>query len=786
MYPLQQTDETNCYKELLSEGSVCDSVKYLAEITKLNACVRLIPKADITNFFDRSFEEASSDNLNPEVYYDLVNGLETHEYGGTCRSEFCQLLRKSPKGQYKCCQEHSINCNGSFKGHRIINHTCYAGFRKMTAAIHLGSHPIANLSLEKPPEKKESINPKELFYELGLNDHGVDVSYFESAYNKLKNMEPPNINHAEQLLYDTAEILSEKATSREMLNIIQDIGRDIAAIQDLRDILKFFINHAKRLIKFDNASIWLTSLNMSKQLEPAACSDMDDMEPDDLKRYFSKQVAIGEDLLGKVAVNRSGVLFNKRKEILEYSPEIEYSRRLKHLCSYAAAPMWAGGNLIGVFELGSNSENAFTNTDLHLLNTLAAHASVSAQSARVASVLSEIISQRDIKKLVDCVVLKVPKLINAKGCSLFLRKNSKEGRAYLVASQGIPQEYVAEDIYLKEEPKPGKAYYEPGQGLTGWVLEEGEILNIEAHNNEKHRRDEIEKFNKTLTAKGWSPLKWEGLYREQISDSGYLSNSMDEYARKAWLGVPIVYIDNEGKKNIYGVLRVTEKDPDNFSEEEGQILQACSRNVALVLHNDYTEKRNNTLLIEVVAALAAAIDAKDSYTEGHSQHVREISVGIGKRMNLNEKELKDLEMAALLHDIGKIGIPDIILSKPGEFNKAERKMIGIHPEIGAAIIEKITDFGNICRGVLEHHERMNGSGYPKGIEGENISLFGRIIAVADCFDAMTTKRPYKNEKDYIQAFEEIDRDVQKGVLDKEVVKAFREEYGTLFKAVKRI
>ena len=154
-------------------------------------------------------------------------------------------------------------------------------------------------------------------------------------------------------------------------------------------------------------------------------------------------------------------------------------------------------------------------------------------------------------------------------------------------------------------------------------------------------------------------------------------------------------------------------------------------------------KYNKRLFISTISALAAAIDAKDEYTRGHSERVTRYSVIIGKYLGLNAIELERLKVAGLLHDIGKIGIDDRILRKPGILTAEEFEEMKKHPVIGFNILEPIKELREINKGVKYHHEKWDGSGYPEGLKGEDIPLIARIIAVADTFDAMTTKRPYQ-------------------------------------------
>jgi len=147
---------------------------------------------------------------------------------------------------------------------------------------------------------------------------------------------------------------------------------------------------------------------------------------------------------------------------------------------------------------------------------------------------------------------------------------------------------------------------------------------------------------------------------------------------------------------------------------------------------------------ETVIAFSEALDAKDQYTAGHSRRVMEYSVDIGERMELGESDIEQLKKSALLHDIGKIGIPDAVLQKKGKLSDVEYSIIKSHSEIGATILKSIKSFKHLVPAVYHHHERFDGKGYPHGIKGEQIPLHARIIAVADSFDAITSNRPYRN------------------------------------------
>jgi putative nucleotidyltransferase with HDIG domain len=159
----------------------------------------------------------------------------------------------------------------------------------------------------------------------------------------------------------------------------------------------------------------------------------------------------------------------------------------------------------------------------------------------------------------------------------------------------------------------------------------------------------------------------------------------------------------------------------------------------------------------VLEALSATVDARDAYTAGHSRRVRDVAVVLGEQLGLHEDELETLSQAALLHDIGKIAVPDSVLLKAGALTQAEWLVMKNHPEEGARIVERLGYLDELVPAIRHHHERPDGRGYPQGLRCEEIPLAARIIHVADSLDAMLTERPYRNALTFEEALAEIRR-----------------------------
>jgi len=185
----------------------------------------------------------------------------------------------------------------------------------------------------------------------------------------------------------------------------------------------------------------------------------------------------------------------------------------------------------------------------------------------------------------------------------------------------------------------------------------------------------------------------------------------------------------------------------------------------------YLDMRN--IYFETIKALSNAIDAKDHYTNGHSHRVAHYSEVIARKMGLTGKSIDIIKTAAILHDIGKIGIEDHILNKPSHLTDNEFYLIKQHPSIGAKILEDVDFLGEVSRIIKSHHERYDGKGYPNGLKEGEIPIEASILAVADAFDAMTSNRPYRKAMTFNAAINIIDGESGKQ-FNPIVVKTFKD------------
>jgi HD-GYP domain-containing protein (c-di-GMP phosphodiesterase class II) len=196
--------------------------------------------------------------------------------------------------------------------------------------------------------------------------------------------------------------------------------------------------------------------------------------------------------------------------------------------------------------------------------------------------------------------------------------------------------------------------------------------------------------------------------------------------------------------NLFGWLATfNHESGGEFGSSEASLLSSVAAILGIHAGNIELYRRQAEFLSGVVRALTSAIDAKDPYTCGHSDRVARVSVKLADRLGCDAKELETIYLSGLLHDIGKIGIDDIVLRKPGKLSEAEYEHIKLHADIGYKILKDLKQLGQILPAVRHHHEAWDGTGYPHGLAGDQIPLYARIVAVADAFDAMSSDRPYR-------------------------------------------
>ncbi|MBZ0101105.1 MAG: GAF domain-containing protein [Thermoanaerobaculia bacterium] len=223
------------------------------------------------------------------------------------------------------------------------------------------------------------------------------------------------------------------------------------------------------------------------------------------------------------------------------------------------------------------------------------------------------------------------------------------------------------------------------------------------------------------------------------ADPRWIGDASGSFDTRGILAVPLV-----SRGRTIGVLQMLNPvDGDSFSDDDLRRMRLFAGPLAHALENARLYARLQRTFVETVTAMADAVERRDPYTGGHLHRVVAYSLVLGEELGLSVADLETLRLGATLHDIGKIGVPDGVLLKPGPLDASEAEIMRRHTADGAAIVQRIESLRPLVPIVRNHHERLDGSGYPDGLTGDRIPLPARIVAVADTFDAMTTSRPYR-------------------------------------------
>jgi putative nucleotidyltransferase with HDIG domain len=203
---------------------------------------------------------------------------------------------------------------------------------------------------------------------------------------------------------------------------------------------------------------------------------------------------------------------------------------------------------------------------------------------------------------------------------------------------------------------------------------------------------------------------------------------------------------------VAGLLSIEPRHGQQFDPSDVSALETLAEQLSSAINNATLYE---DLFISTVRTLAHALEAKDRYTHGHSRRVTEYALRIGRKLGVAGDELQLLEVAGLLHDVGKIGIPETVLNKPGPLTESETAVVQAHPVWGADIVHEVRRLRKVSPAIRHHHERYDGSGYPDKLQGNEIPFLARVLAAADSLDAMTSDRAYRKRLPLIRVTQEF-------------------------------
>jgi len=268
---------------------------------------------------------------------------------------------------------------------------------------------------------------------------------------------------------------------------------------------------------------------------------------------------------------------------------------------------------------------------------------------------------------------------------------------------------------------------------------------------------------------GWVAQYRQPLLIEDIGSGGrFRPSGYSQYRSNSLLSVPLIV-----KGGLLGVINVTDKEgeDDRFTDEDTLLLTMIAEQIAVAIENARLYRQLQTNSLNTVAALADGIDARQPASRGHSQRVAEYAVKLARALGTSEEAINVLRTAGRVHDCGKVGISDSILTKPAPLTSQETHYVRSHSAKGERILQSMGFLDRARRAVRHHHERWDGSGYPDGLKGEEIPALSRILAIADAWDAITSGRPYRAARPHSEALREMER-CSGSQFDPEMIRVF--------------
>lgn len=268
---------------------------------------------------------------------------------------------------------------------------------------------------------------------------------------------------------------------------------------------------------------------------------------------------------------------------------------------------------------------------------------------------------------------------------------------------------------------------------------------------------------------GWVVEHRSGLIVDSVRDDPRYVPASDPESPLITRGMVCVPVFSHGR--VIGALQAMNKRSGTFDSDDQELMVALAHHVAVAIENANLYQGIKEAFYQTAEVLARTIERADAYTGEHIRRVMEYCVAIGRELDLDPAEIENVRMAAVLHDIGKVGVPDAVLGKPGGLDTSEIEIIRSHSATGSDILGRAAYLHPVMAAVRSHHERVDGTGYPDGLAGDAIPLSARIIAVADSYDAMTTDRPYRGAIPLEEAIAEL-RSCAGTQFDPEVTAAF--------------
>ncbi len=618
-----------------------------------------------------------------------VNDVHGHGIGDQVLRELAELLR----GAFR---DSDVVCRVGGEEFGMIMPSCDAASalglaRRLTAslsAVELGPAGTVTVSIGISQGPEHAMNPREL------------VACAEAAMMTSKAQGKNRI-----VLFDeTANERPEGASTNRRdvrsiahLKMLQGLGGKLNRLTHVREIAEVIADELRLLIDYHNCRVMVVE---GDELVPLAFRG--ELVVRDGERVPFPRSRVGEGITGRAAATGVPQLVGNTLEC-EYALIIPGTHAIEE--SLLAVPLCYGARVIGVMVISKLGVDQFDEDDVRLLEVLAGHASVALENARLYE--SQRREAHHLKALLEFTgaisEAATPDEIGRETVRAAGRLIGKTCAIWLANARGDFGVAARSD-----ESAPS------GPGLLDTALERDSVLGLVGDHHEPF-----------LVA------------AEELG----LALAGPEWADRPDLAIAPLRAKGDSVEGFIGVLELAAGAP--AVEEALRLLGGLSYQASVALQRARSFEILEDTFVSTVAALANALEANDQYTSSHARWITDLAIRVGRELGLDAVALKRLELSALFHDIGKIGVPTSILLKPGPLSPEERRIVEMHPELGERILEPIERLAEVRTIVRACHERWDGSGYPDGKAGEEIPLEARIILVCDAFHAMTSDRPYR-------------------------------------------
>ncbi|HUH15802.1 MAG TPA: diguanylate cyclase, partial [Gaiellaceae bacterium] len=613
-----------------------------------------------------------------------VNDVFGHGVGDQVLAELADHLRATVRASDVVCriggEEFALILPGSHEAHAVALARRLSK-RLEEVELDLAGRIAVSIGIAQGPE--HAANPREL------------VACAEAAMMTAKARGKNQVVFFDDSATERPEARDtrgEDIRSIAHLKMLQSLAGKLNRSNDVREIGMAIANELRQLIDYHNCRIFLRD---GDELSPIAFQGELTAPDRTAAEVFRKPV--GEGITGRVVETGEPLLLHDAARC-EFAIKIEGTAEIEE--SIIAVPLNYGARVIGAIVVSKLGLNQFDEDDLRLLEVLAGHAAVALENARLyeaqrreaesAKALlefgRELAAAEGLERVLERVVEGAAQLLGAPHASLWLQE-AHGGDLVGAASVG----------YDEERRIVGRRF--PGDAIAPYVeLTEPYVIGPEVY-----------------AAFAPPPAGGSGTY-------------------------VVAPFSIEGR---WGAIAVASMPEVEYGDRELELLGGLAHQAKLAIANASSFAGLERTFLSTVEALANALEARDEYTSSHARWITDTALRVGEELGLDGETLKRLELGALFHDIGKIGIPNSVLLKPGPLTEEERALIETHPALGERIIAPIDQLQDVCGIVRSCHERWDGEGYPDKKAGEQIPLEARIIFACDAFHAMTTDRPYR-------------------------------------------